>query len=99
GILPGLEAFARRTEQFRLAISLHATTSTQRLSIMPIEKKYDLEEVIAAAQAFRKRVTLEYVMIGGVNDSGADADRLAPFAGARGGPGQHPPPPPPGCPG
>lgn len=80
GILPGLEAFARRKEQFRLAISLHATTPTQRLSIMPIEKKYDLEAVISAAQAFRKRVTLEYVMIGGVNDSGADADRLARIA-------------------
>ena len=80
GILPGLEAFARRPEQFRLAISLHATTSTQRQSIMPIEKKYDLEAVIRAAQAFRKRVTLEYVMIGGVNDSGADADRLAKIA-------------------
>jgi 23S rRNA (adenine2503-C2)-methyltransferase len=80
GILPGLEAFARRPEQFRLAISLHATTSTQRLSIMPIEKKYDLEAVIRAAQAFRKRVTLEYVMIGGVNDTGADADRLARIA-------------------
>ena len=80
GILPGLEAFARRPEQFRLAISLHATTSAQRLSIMPVEKKYDLEAVIRAAQAFRKRVTLEYVMIGGVNDADADADRLARLA-------------------
>ena len=80
GILPGLEAFAKRTEQFRLAISLHATTSAQRLSIMPVEKKYDLEAVIKAAQVFRKRVTLEYVMIGGVNDSDADADRLVRIA-------------------
>jgi 23S rRNA (adenine2503-C2)-methyltransferase len=80
GILPGLAAFARRTEQFRLAISLHATTSAQRLSIMPIEKKYDLEAVLKAAEAFRRRVTFEYVMIGGVNDSDADADRLAKLA-------------------
>ena len=80
GILPGLEALARRPEQFRLAISLHAPTSAQRLSIMPVEKKYDLEGVIRAAQAFRKRVTLEYVMIGGVNDADADADRLAKMA-------------------
>jgi 23S rRNA (adenine2503-C2)-methyltransferase len=80
GILPGLAAFARRAEQFRLAISLHATTSTQRRGIMPIEKKYDLEAVLAAAAAFRKRITFEYVMIGGVNDRDADADRLAKLA-------------------
>jgi 23S rRNA (adenine2503-C2)-methyltransferase len=80
GILPGLAAFARRPEQFRLAISLHATTSAQRLAIMPIEKKYDLEAVLEAAEAFRKRVTFEYVMIGGINDSDADADRLARLA-------------------
>jgi 23S rRNA (adenine2503-C2)-methyltransferase len=80
GILPGLEAFARRPEQFRLAISLHATTSAQRLGIMPVEKKYDLEAVLKAAAAFRKRVTFEYVMIGGVNDADADADRLARLA-------------------
>ena len=77
GILPGMAELARRPEQFRLAISLHATTTPQRLSIMPIEKKYDLERVLRAAEAFRKRVTFEYVMIGGVNDSDADADRLA----------------------
>jgi 23S rRNA (adenine2503-C2)-methyltransferase len=80
GILPGMEAFARRPEQFRLAISLHATTSAQRLGIMPIEKKYDLAAVLRAAEAFRKRVTFEYVMIGGVNDGDADADRLARLA-------------------
>jgi 23S rRNA (adenine2503-C2)-methyltransferase len=80
GILPGMAAFARRPEQFRLAISLHAPTSTQRRSIMPVEKKYDLEAVIRAANAFRKRVTLEYVMIGGVNDADVDADRLAAIA-------------------
>jgi 23S rRNA (adenine2503-C2)-methyltransferase len=80
GILPGLSAFAQRPEQFRLAISLHATTSAQRLGIMPIEKKYDLEAVLKAAEAFHRRVTFEYVMIGGVNDSDADADRLAVLA-------------------
>jgi 23S rRNA (adenine2503-C2)-methyltransferase len=80
GILPGLEAFARRPEQFRLAISLHATTSAQRLGIMPIEKKYDLAAVLRAAAAFRRRVTFEYVMIAGVNDRDPDADRLARLA-------------------
>jgi 23S rRNA (adenine2503-C2)-methyltransferase len=80
GILPGLAEFAKRPEQFRLAISLHASTSAQRFGIMPIEKKYDLEAVLKAAEAFRRRVTFEYVMIGGVNDSDADADRLAALA-------------------
>ncbi len=80
GILPGMEQLARRPEQFRLAISLHAPTATQRLGIMPIEKKYGLEEVLRAAEAFRKRVTFEYVMIGGVNDSDADADQLVKLA-------------------
>ncbi|MEO6055430.1 MAG: 23S rRNA (adenine(2503)-C(2))-methyltransferase RlmN [Gemmatimonadales bacterium] len=80
GILPGLEALGRRPEQFRLAISLHATTPAQRLGIMPIEKKYGLDQVLRAAAVFRRRVTLEYVMIGGVNDRDADADRLAKLA-------------------
>jgi 23S rRNA (adenine2503-C2)-methyltransferase len=80
GILPGMTELARRPEQFRLAISLHAPTSPQRLGIMPVEKKYALDDVLNAAEAFRKRVTLEYVMIGGVNDADTDADRLAKLA-------------------
>lgn len=80
GILPGMAEFARRPEQFRLAISLHAPTSSQRLGIMPIEKRYDLDAVLKAAEAFRKRITFEYVMISGVNDSDEDADRLAKLA-------------------
>lgn len=80
GILPGMAEFAKRPEQFRLAISLHASTSEQRLSLMPIEKKYDLESVLKAAAAFHKRVTFEYVLIAGANDGDADADRLAKLA-------------------
>jgi len=80
GILPGMASFAQRPEQFRLAISLHAPTSAQRLTMMPIEKKYQLESVLKAAAAFRKRVTFEYVMIGGFNDSDADAAQLAKLA-------------------
>jgi 23S rRNA (adenine2503-C2)-methyltransferase len=80
GILPGMAEFARRPEQFRLAISLHAPTSEQRLSMMPIEKKYDLASVLKAAEAFRKRVTFEYVMIEGMNDSDADATQLGKLA-------------------
>src|SRR5216117_2368622 len=61
GILPSLAQLARRPEQFRLALSLHAATSPQRLDLMPIEKKYHLADVLQALAAFRRRVTLEYV--------------------------------------
>src|SRR4051812_45373774 len=80
GILPGMAEFAKRPEQFRLAISLHAPTSGQRLTMMPIEKKYDLASVLQAAEAFRKRITFEYVMIEGFNDSDADATQLGRLA-------------------
>jgi len=80
GILPGMAQLAARPEQFRLAISLHAPTSPARLGLMPIEKKYSLEEVMTAAAAFRKRITFEYVLIAGRNDSNADADALARLA-------------------
>ena len=59
-------------------------TAARRLAIMPIEKKYDLEAVLKAAATFRKRVTFEYVMIAGMNDSDQDADGLARLAGRLG---------------
>jgi 23S rRNA (adenine2503-C2)-methyltransferase len=80
GILPGMAELARRPEQFRLAISLHAPTPERRLALMPIEKKYDLAAVLTAAEAFRKRITFEYVLIAGKNDADADADALARLA-------------------
>src|SRR2546428_3030929 len=80
GILPNLAKFARRREQFRLAVSLHAPTSTLRRELMPIEKKYTLPELMEALQQFRRRVALEYVLIGGKNDSLEIADRLARLA-------------------
>ena len=80
GIVPAMAELAKRPEQFRLAISLHATTGAGRLDLMPIEKKYDIETVMEAARAFTRRVTFEYVLIAGVNDTDADADRLARMA-------------------
>lgn len=80
GIVPGMESLARRPEQFRLAISLHAPSDETRLTLMPIEKKYDIASVLAAARAFRRRITFEYVLIAGRNDSDTDADRLAAIA-------------------
>ncbi|MEK6609906.1 MAG: 23S rRNA (adenine(2503)-C(2))-methyltransferase RlmN [Gemmatimonadota bacterium] len=77
GILPGIAELAKRPEQFRLAISLHAPTSETRLSIMPIEKRYPLAKVLAAAKRFTRRVTFEYVLIGDVNDRDEDLAALA----------------------
>ncbi|MBL8988674.1 MAG: 23S rRNA (adenine(2503)-C(2))-methyltransferase RlmN [Gemmatimonadetes bacterium] len=80
GILPGMEALRARPEQFRLAISLHAPRAEDRLGLMPIEKKYALNRVLAEAKRFGRRVTFEYVMIAGKNDRDEDADRLARLA-------------------
>ncbi|HJU74368.1 MAG TPA: 23S rRNA (adenine(2503)-C(2))-methyltransferase RlmN, partial [Gemmatimonadaceae bacterium] len=80
GILPGIEALARRPEQFRLAISIHAPNDAMRHALMPINTKYPLASVLAAARAFDRRVTFEYVMLGGVNDQASHARELAQHA-------------------
>ncbi|HYX81744.1 MAG TPA: 23S rRNA (adenine(2503)-C(2))-methyltransferase RlmN [Gemmatimonadales bacterium] len=80
GILPNLAKFAQRSEQFRLAVSLHAPVPALRRELMPIEKKYTLPELMAALKQFRRRVTLEYVLIGGKNDALETADQLAKLA-------------------
>jgi len=80
GIIPGMQELAKRPEQFRLAISLHAATPERRLALMPVEKKYDLSQVLQAAKAFRKRITFEYVLISEKNDSDRDADQLVRLA-------------------
>src|SRR2546422_1263132 len=80
GILPNLAKLAQRPEQFRLALSLHAPTPELRHELMPIEKKYTLPAVVASLARFPRRVTLEYVLIGGRNDALEQADQLAPLA-------------------
>jgi 23S rRNA (adenine2503-C2)-methyltransferase len=80
GIVPAMAELARRPEQFRLAISLHAATPERRRALMPIERKYDLAQVLKAAEAFKKRITFEYVLIAGANDGDRDADALAKLA-------------------
>jgi 23S rRNA (adenine2503-C2)-methyltransferase len=84
GVLPGIEALAARPEQFRLAISIHAPSDSLRRELMPINTKYPLASVIAAAKAFDRRVTFEYVMLGGVNDGVEHALQLAELARACG---------------
>ncbi|HUF29874.1 MAG TPA: 23S rRNA (adenine(2503)-C(2))-methyltransferase RlmN [Gemmatimonadaceae bacterium] len=80
GVLPGIIALSDRPEQFRLAISIHAPSDELRRELMPINIKYPLAEVIEAAKAFDRRVTFEYVMLGGVNDRPEHARLLAALA-------------------
>jgi 23S rRNA (adenine2503-C2)-methyltransferase len=80
GVLPGIEALAARPEQFRLAISIHAPTDELRRSLMPINLKYPLADVVAAARVFDRRVTFEYVMLAGVNDAPEHARALGALA-------------------
>ena len=80
GVLPGIVALGERAEQFRLAISIHAPSDELRQELMPINTKYPLREVIHAAKKFDRRVTFEYVMLGGVNDQVVHALQLAQLA-------------------
>ena len=81
GVLPGIKALSARPEQFRLALSIHAPTDALRQQLMPVNTKYPLAQVIAAARAFERRVTFEYVLLGGVNDAPTQAAALATLAG------------------
>jgi 23S rRNA (adenine2503-C2)-methyltransferase len=80
GVVPGIERLATESFMPNLAISLHATTDAQRSAIVPINRKYHLEQLLAACRAFpvkkRSRITFEYVMLDGVNDTPEDARRL-----------------------
>lgn len=80
GVVPKLEELGNKTGAM-LAISLHATNDELRDILVPLNKKYPLEELMAAIRAYpglnnAKRVTFEYVMLKGVNDSPAEARAL-----------------------
>ena len=81
GLLPALERLANEEVMPNLAISLHAPTDAQRGTLVPINRKYGVAEIIAACKRFplkkRRRITFEYVLLAGVNDSIDDARRLA----------------------
>jgi 23S rRNA (adenine2503-C2)-methyltransferase len=81
GLVPMLEKLAHERLMPNLAISLHATTEQQRAAIVPPAKKYLLQDILAACRRFplskRSRITFEYVLLSGVNDSADDARRLA----------------------
>jgi 23S rRNA (adenine2503-C2)-methyltransferase len=81
GILPALEKLMEEPVRPNLAISLHASNAELRRTLMPIEEKYSIEEVMSAARRYPiphgGRVTYEYVLLGGVNDSPSHARELA----------------------
>jgi 23S rRNA (adenine2503-C2)-methyltransferase len=80
GVLPGLEKLADEPFMPNLAISLHATTTEQRDRLVPVNRKYTLEDLIDACRRFpiakRRRITFEYVLLDHVNDTPEDARRL-----------------------
>ena len=81
GVVPGIREMAAMPEQYRLAVSLHAPNHELRTELIPIERKYPLPELLDSLREFEdaggKRITFEYVMIDGLNDTPELADELA----------------------
>jgi 23S rRNA (adenine2503-C2)-methyltransferase len=84
GLAPQIRRLAGEPLQFRLAISLHGATDEVRNRIMPVNKKYPLKELAAACEDYQKlkgrMITLEYILIAGVNDSPEQTRPLAALA-------------------
>ena len=84
GIVPGIRALGERPEQANLAVSLHAANDTLRNELVPINRRYPLDAVMAACRdyfaATHRRVSFEWAVIDGVNDRPSDADELAELA-------------------
>jgi 23S rRNA (adenine2503-C2)-methyltransferase len=80
GIIPQMEELGRQALRPKLAISLNASSQEQRLALMPITRKYPLADLMEACRAYPlrpgERLTFEYVLLGGVNDTDADARRV-----------------------
>jgi 23S rRNA (adenine2503-C2)-methyltransferase len=84
GHLPGIARFGKLDLQVNLSVSLHAVTDRLRSRLMPINRKYPLEDLVGACEDYTRgggrMITLEYVVIAGTNDSLNDADGLAGIA-------------------
>jgi 23S rRNA (adenine2503-C2)-methyltransferase len=80
GIVPKIEELGREPVRPKLAVSLNASTEEQRRELMPITRKYSLKDLLAACKAYPLRpwekLTFEYALLKGVNDSDADARRV-----------------------
>ncbi len=84
GLAPQIRKLADEPLQFRLAVSLHGATDEVRNRIMPVNRKYPLSELISACEYFQqikgKMITLEYILIAGVNDGVEQSKLLAGLA-------------------
>ncbi|HEX3625770.1 MAG TPA: 23S rRNA (adenine(2503)-C(2))-methyltransferase RlmN [Verrucomicrobiae bacterium] len=84
GLAPEMRKLAAEPLQFRLAVSLHGATDEVRSKIMPVNKKYPLAELVAACSEYQaqkgRMITLEYILIAGVNDSVEQTRPLATLA-------------------
>ena len=80
GIVPQMRELADKKLAITLALSLHASNQKKRLELMPVANKYDIHEVIDACRYYfeqtGRRVTFEYSLVGGVNDTKEDAKEL-----------------------
>lgn len=80
GIIPGINKFAQLDLQVNLAISLHAANNEKRSKLIPVNNRYPVEDLIDALRQYRKltnrRVSFEWAMIDGVNDTDKDASEL-----------------------
>lgn len=81
GIIPKIDELGREEVRPKLAVSLNASTEEMRQELMPITRKYHLKDLLQACRRYPLRpwekLTFEYVLLGGVNDSDADARRVA----------------------
>lgn len=80
GLVPNMRRLAEEKLQITLALSLHATTDEKRRKLMPVANKYSIEELMEACRYYfeqtGRRITFEYSLVGGVNDTDEDAAEL-----------------------
>ena len=80
GIVPKMDALAAEGLPINLAVSLHAADDRTRSKIMPVNRKWGVDAILDASARYvertKRRLTFEYILLAGVNDSAADAERL-----------------------
>jgi len=83
GVVPGINELGRRNANVGLAVSLNATTDEVRDELMPVNRRWPLRVLLEALRRYplprRRRITFEYVLIAGLNDTAQDARRLVPL--------------------
>jgi 23S rRNA (adenine2503-C2)-methyltransferase len=81
GVVPGIDAMASWPRRPNLAVSFHAPDDERRSRLMPVNRTYPIDELLAALRRFPlepgRKITFEYLLIGGLNDAVADAELLA----------------------